>query len=344
MPQRITQRDVARAARLHFSTVSLALSKSSKVNTRTREQVMQVARELGYERDPMLAALASYRKGRETPAYQGEFAWIVQSPPDSSWRQCPENLAYLDGAGTVARNFGYRVCPFDLKDYPRGVERLPAILRNRGIRGAFLCPATPEDPMLNCDLGSIPGVTLGFALRHTSLHAVAVNRYGTILDVIEQLSARGHRHIGFAVPRSLNDRLNGIYLAAFLLYQTTLPAADRLSPYLEDEPDEHSLHAWLEREQPTALLTAPGIIPQLIHKLDVPVPAKVSLALASLPEPDGFYAGIDECPAEVGRRAAELLVSRAETFADAHAGRQPELHLIRGVWRDGRSCTSLVSP
>ncbi len=342
MPRRITQRDVAKAANLHFSTVSLALSGSPKVNAETRDQVMRVARELGYERDPMLAALASYRKRSEAPAYQGEFAWIVESSTEGDWRNAPENLAYLEGAGAVARDFGYRISPFDLKEYSRGTERLGTILNNRGIRGAFLCPRAPDDPMLNCDLGGLPGVTLGHALRHTSLHAVAVNRYGSILDIVEQLSARGHRRIGYAIPHAINERLNGIYLAGFLLYQTTMPAAERLHPYLEAEPTEESLKQWIEQERPTAVLTAPYVIPRLIEGLGIKVPGQLSVALASLPEGrDGFYAGIDECPSEVGRRAAELLVARAEISSDVQAGRQPELHLVRGVWCEGRSVASV---
>lgn len=341
-PQRITQRDVAKAANLHFSTVSLALSNSHKVNAETREQVLRVARALGYERDPMLAALASYRKGRDAPAYQGEFAWIVHSTPESGWRQRPGNGSYFDGAQAISRDFGYRVSAFDLKDYPRGVDRLATILRNRGVRGVFLCPETPDSPMLGSDLGGLPAVAIGFALRRASCPAVAVNRYGAVLDIIEQLAARGHRRIGFAIPKSASDHLNGISLAAFLLHQNSLPADERVVPYLENEPTECSLRLWLKRERPTAVIAAPGGIPRMLTNLGVPVPARLSIALLSLSQPDEVYAGIDECPLEVGRRAAELLVSQAETTRAAQVGRQPEIHLVRGIWRDGASCAPVA--
>ena len=59
--RRVTQREIAHAAGLHFSTVSLALRNSPLLPLATRKKVKQIAQSLQYQPDPMLAALNAYR-------------------------------------------------------------------------------------------------------------------------------------------------------------------------------------------------------------------------------------------------------------------------------------------
>ena len=54
-----TIQDVAGALGMHKSTVSLALSGKGNVSTRTRERIVSVARELGYEPNPVAQRLAT---------------------------------------------------------------------------------------------------------------------------------------------------------------------------------------------------------------------------------------------------------------------------------------------
>jgi LacI family transcriptional regulator len=58
---RVTLRQVAAAARCHYSTVSLALRDSPQLPRATRERVQAIARKLGYVPDPMLVSLARFR-------------------------------------------------------------------------------------------------------------------------------------------------------------------------------------------------------------------------------------------------------------------------------------------
>jgi len=53
--RRVTMSDVALAAHVHKSTVSLALRNQPKLNAATRERIRKIAEELGYRPDPMLA-------------------------------------------------------------------------------------------------------------------------------------------------------------------------------------------------------------------------------------------------------------------------------------------------
>jgi DNA-binding LacI/PurR family transcriptional regulator len=69
---RVTQKEVATKVGVHPSTVSLALSGRSGIPEVTRRRVIKVAKALGYERDPMLGALAAYRKGLKSERVHGK--------------------------------------------------------------------------------------------------------------------------------------------------------------------------------------------------------------------------------------------------------------------------------
>ncbi len=58
MTKPITLQDVARALQMHKSTVSLALSGKGTIAAQTRERVLAVARDMGYEPDPVAQRLA----------------------------------------------------------------------------------------------------------------------------------------------------------------------------------------------------------------------------------------------------------------------------------------------
>src|SRR5690606_18931267 len=63
--KRATLKDVAKAAGCHFTTVSLALREHPSIPEATRQRIAEVARQLGYERDPVFSVLSHFHtKGR----------------------------------------------------------------------------------------------------------------------------------------------------------------------------------------------------------------------------------------------------------------------------------------
>ena len=64
MPKRITLRDIAEVAGVHFTTVGLALRNDPRVLPDTAAHIRAVARKLGYTHDAMLSALSAYVTGQ----------------------------------------------------------------------------------------------------------------------------------------------------------------------------------------------------------------------------------------------------------------------------------------
>ena len=62
MTAQATLQDVADRAGVHRSTVALALRDNPRISSATRQRVQAIARELGYQLNPLVAALMSARR------------------------------------------------------------------------------------------------------------------------------------------------------------------------------------------------------------------------------------------------------------------------------------------
>ena len=60
--QRPTLKDVARESGYHVTTVSKALRENPSIPEATRRSIQEIARRLGYERNPVYFALSRFRQ------------------------------------------------------------------------------------------------------------------------------------------------------------------------------------------------------------------------------------------------------------------------------------------
>ncbi|MCU0791263.1 MAG: helix-turn-helix domain-containing protein [Opitutaceae bacterium] len=75
-------RDIANLVGLDPSTVSLALRDHPRIAAATRERVRRAAAKLGYAPDPLLSALASYRRNVHERPVTATLGWVNRwSPP-----------------------------------------------------------------------------------------------------------------------------------------------------------------------------------------------------------------------------------------------------------------------
>ncbi|MDR1284269.1 MAG: LacI family DNA-binding transcriptional regulator [Opitutaceae bacterium] len=111
MPSRITLRDIATQAKVHISTVSLALRNSPKLRPGMCDRIRKIADALGYTPDPGMAALVAYRKGVRAAPYQSTLAWLDNWPRHKGALKLRDITTFDDyylGASGRAARFGYR--------------------------------------------------------------------------------------------------------------------------------------------------------------------------------------------------------------------------------------------
>lgn len=321
--------DIARALGVSVMTVSLALRNSPRLSEETRRKVQEAAARLGYRRNPLVTALMTQlrqggKRGRNTPAVIA----YVDSLPDPSTDAYPR----LDYKGAIARAalHGFRVEHFARGEHGLPDARLRAVLRTRGIRGAYFGPLLVPGETLAPEWGEFALAALGNSIAAPPLHrALSAQGQATRLAVRE-LRALGYRRIAFVISVMGHERILGVATAAFLLakYECREPGV-KFSVYLKPRLEQQPLLAWLDREEPEVVVFTDRQVPQLCgERPDLPL-----VCLHRSPELSRF-AGIDQRNDLAGGAAVELVIEQL------HSGRvgfpeHPKTVLVEGTWNPG---------
>src|SRR5437016_2694841 len=122
--KRITMVEVARVAKVHQTTVSLALRNDPRLPRETRQRIRKLAEDMGYRPDPMLSALNFYRSSKDTAKTQPAIAFIMRSramhPPVHFY----SDEKFLKGARRACERMGFRLVPFQVENSPSEGARL----------------------------------------------------------------------------------------------------------------------------------------------------------------------------------------------------------------------------
>jgi DNA-binding LacI/PurR family transcriptional regulator len=333
---RVTVREIAHGLGVSHTTVSRALKDDPRISEPVRKKVHATARKLGYRPDPMLSALAAYRKGRTTRSIGAELAWINSWPEPARLRGFKEFDLYWQGASEEAARAGYRLeefcCPSRLSP-----ARLEKILAARNIRGLLFTPGwstvTPDWGSFDWTRYSL--VRFGYSLAEPAAHLVTSDQLLDGLMAFENMWRLGYRRIGMVLWSGQGTRIVR-FSAGYLYAQLRIETALRLPPLVlsEENPQtDRRLLAWMKKEKPDAILTDITELRQRLERLGRRVPEDV--ALAALSVLDGHAdAGIDQNSREIGRAAVQTLISLIH-HNERGIPQIPREVLVTGRWVDG---------
>jgi len=308
MKRRITTSDIARAAGLHQTTVSLALRNDKRLRPETISRIKAVAAQLGYMPDPMLTALASYRRARRPSSQHGTLAWITNWPTREGWRSRPVFVDFFTGAQRRATELGYRLEEFWLNSPGFTPRRWSEVLYARGVQGLVLAPQPDGVSSVELDWAHFSAVTIGPTLRRPEIHVVSNNQYRTIARLCETLAARGYRRIGYSVERKIDERLDGQWSAAFDRFQRDLPSARRTVRH-EEAPTAAGLNRWLRANRPDVVFGCADALPELLRRYSAGRARPVDFALVGTAHPVLGCQGMLEDAEKVGATAVERVTA-----------------------------------
>lgn len=341
--RRITLRDVAARAGCHFTTVSLALRSRPGIPETTRVRIRQLADELGYRPDPLLASLASYRHESRTPQFRATLAWITNFPTRTGWRQTELYHDYYRGARERAHELGFELQDFWLRDGRMTPDRATQILTARGIDGLILAPQPGPADAVALEWRRFSTVVIGPSVASPALHMVSPNQYRSMKLVIDQLKARGYRRIGLVMLEASDVRVEHNWLAGYLVMQRVFVPRDRLPALLLPAWDEQRFAVWLRRNRPDVIVTKCSEVAVALPRLGSRVPEDVGTAFLSAAKSSGELAGLDERPLEVGAAAVDFLLTLLR-HSERGIPDHPRRLLIEGEWVEGASVRPPSSP
>jgi DNA-binding LacI/PurR family transcriptional regulator len=311
MTVRLTQRDIARLARVSQTTVSLVLnnrtSASARIPAETRDRVLKVIRETGYVADPLARRLLQQRN-----QIVGVFTYEPVFPSASADFYHP----FLSGIEETAEELGCDLLLFTSAPVTDGRRRV--FHENNRLRiadGALLLGRfIPAEELSRLVAEKYPFVCVGRRDDPSGLVPyVGADYVSATATVTAQALDLGHQRIAFVGPgegaESSADRLRGFHEIA--------PRGLHLAPEKVEAP-VHELPAVLDEllaHQVTAVfvedLADADALAAAARQRGLDVPRQLSVVAlgdASRPVPsDADYSGFHIPRKEMGRQAVGLL-------------------------------------
>src|ERR1051325_10221340 len=184
-------RSLARALGLSHTTVSDALRGKGRVDPATVARVQKAARDAGYRRNPLAAAVMSELRRSRGGTFRGVLAAIDPSEPD----RAPHGAFHrelLAGGRTRAMELGFKLEEFVVGVAGMTIPRLDSILQSRGIHGALLLPSWYAPDWSGLDWSRYAAVYTDYVIEKPPLHCVCCNHYRSTLALLTQLMERGY--------------------------------------------------------------------------------------------------------------------------------------------------------
>jgi LacI family transcriptional regulator len=330
--RRITLKDVASAANLSISCTARALKGFGDIPPSTCQRVHAIADNLGYRPDPMLTALAAYRRTTKTPSFQGTLAFLTTRLDEKACLAEPECGELLRGARRRAESLGYRMDYFNLGESKKSQHRVGEILRSRGIRGAVIRSFPIESGKVHLPFEKLICIDLFGEPHVQKLPTVSSYHAQSMELVLEKILQRGYQHPALILGNDLSNRLHHGWWMAFAVYSSRFAQA---STYLHDGASTNffTLAHWAKKRKVDVLIYCSNTYMQTErgHFLE-----RLGAICMDLYELRGDMAGIYQNRARGGELAVEWLQSLLIT-AQLGIILQPNSLLIPGVWHEGKS-------
>jgi len=331
--------DIARVAGVSRMTVSCALRNQPGVGEEKRQQIRQIADEMGYIPD---ARLNNWMEAvRETKQRElMPIAWLnTDYKSKDCWHTYPYLAPYLEGAAQRAQELGYRLEEIWTEQDGMTNRRISQILYQRGIRGVIVAP--PD----GIDLGHIrlnwrhfSAATFERGLGSPRLSCVSQDFYSNVLLALRVLRRAGYRRIGSIISRQTDRRAQYAHQAVVGYFSSKVPAAERVPPFFHpsDMNRGEGFTQWLRKERVDVVVGQHSGLLDWVRAAGLRVPEDVGVAHLAVDGDCPDWAGIWAEKKEIGAATVELVVR----FLLAHQSGLPGVPrnvIIPGRWHGGNT-------
>jgi len=335
---RVSQRDIARRAKVHFTTVSLALRNSPSLPEATRLRIQTLAKGMGYRPDPMLCALQSYRKNAKSPRFQGIIAWINRHPIPAQLYTGKFVQRYLSAATQRCEELGYQLEEFNLAKMD--TLQLSKVFRARNIQGLLLPPQPLNPTPFVLDWENYSAVTFGYSLSRPRLHLFSNAQYSSARKGVRILRKHGYHRIGFVITQISDERTDRNFSAGYLADQRSDKPSDRIPMLIDDGREmakqQRSFERWYKAHRPDAILAHHEKILPFMEEAGIAY-SECGLALLALDfASEGKFAGIYQNDFLIGSTAVDFVVGMIQRN-ERGVPETPLRILVEGKWVEGET-------
>ncbi len=332
MPAKITIKDIAKEAGVHFSTVSLALRNDPRLSAKTRERIQKLSEEMGYVPDAAMKALCAYRESNRPHPIRSGLAYLT----DNDHQSTNFHRVVFHEAREQAARLGYNLHLYNINDPGVTLDRLRSIWWNSGLKGVLVGTFRQAGTVLDDKWDSWICVAYGYSVESPNFNRAIQDHFTNMLKHLAILRQRGYRRIGLYLPSAMDTRTHGLLHGAYLLDQTQHRAA-RIPVMRDDISTPDKMLAWIRKRQLDLVISeADGY--EVLKKTGLRIPADIGFSLLSWKkyEPDNptHCAGFDMKAEVLASSAVSFLVSQIHENAYG-LSTVPKSLMVTGQFHDG---------
>jgi LacI family transcriptional regulator len=339
-----SQRDIAEALGISQTTVSRALRGWPEITEEVRNQVIQTAKQMGYQPTMYANRLMSHIRSGKKLADRDTVALIVEARSLKEWTTVPSYGIFYDGICQKAFELGLQIETFFLKRPGMSTTKLDRILYTRGLHGIIVAPPYSSNRSLNLTWSRYAAVAIGFGREEQDLPRVVFDQLNNYVTAFGKLREMGYKRIGTVLTEWIingNTQMCRWYMG-YMDCQRRIPESERVPVFTSmggrASPEEEANCAarfkeWMETWNPDAVLTMTSHEKQWLDAMQLRIPQDIGLAYLSNHGKEN-YSGIDEKSAEIGASALELVA--AKIFHNEFGlPANPTTMMVHGCWVDG---------
>lgn len=342
-----TMDDVAAAAGVHPTTVSMALRAHPSIPLATRERIVKEARRIGYVRDPLLDAFNFHRLRKLAAKQTPSIAFVVDANASPYFFGASYHPQVYEGVRAVAEAQHLSVEVFPLGTREMTASRLNTIIASRGISGVLLSTFTQATQSIELDWDQYSAVKIESHHLLPQHDIVSNDQWRAARMCLRKLRELGYRRVGLATARDDELRLQDNFSSGVLVEQATLPESERVPTLLfQRAPIAQVMEqvvAWIREQKVDALMSnwhelitfAPNSRDGAhLTSTNIRVPDDIAFASLDVPTDSLHMGGVVQNHRLVGMRAMEQLSVLVKTY---HRGApmNPSATYVPGYWRDG---------
>jgi LacI family transcriptional regulator len=341
---KVMLREIAEKTGVSRMAVSLALRGKPGVSEATRDKVLKVAKQLGYEPDPEVARLLSHIRAKKPADTKACLALLTSGPTATEWKRFPTERKYVEGARSRAKEYGFNLEEFWQDEPNMTAARLSKIIWSRGIEGVIVAPlqgrlSDKTTRTVQLDFSLFSAVEISETVERPDLDRAVHDQYTSMLKVLTELTGLGYRKAGLVLEEALDLRVNGKWTAAYLQYQHGIGSRQFPSPLILASAKQPAFDRWFDRYRPDVIISVDRFGLGLLKTRKLKIPGEVGYASLDVDGEATEYpdvSGIDQNSAIVGAAAVDMLV------ATIHRGQRgipvhPLRTEVEGSWRPGKS-------
>jgi LacI family transcriptional regulator len=326
-----------------LGTVSMALRGDPRISKKTQAVILKLAKEHGYEPDPLLAGrMSQIRRRSDSRRSAVKLAHVVAWDRLESYYEFGPFRDFREGAARRAREYGYELEDFLLDERHMSAKRLSGILRARACPGILIAPVQLSLAIHERQGMGVEGLntqfaacsTIGYSLDMNTISRATHDHAGAIEMVCRRLRERDYRRIGLVLSEVMHRRVLGRWLAGWVCSQPDIYEAPRplISATLADEK---AFDSWFKTQRPDVILTSEWHhVHMHCRRLGLKIPQDIGLVDLQYAPVNASRAFVDQCDKNVGAAAIDIILAQINRHERGRITNVKTV-LVSGQWVDG---------